>query len=156
MTGKKNIDLIILGLSTFMTAAVLGIFVYTEIIFSKEAPSEEKEKKELMLFMKKKSEQDNFKVDKVIVNLASAGSRLRFLDVEMYLVPFKIEFNDIFEKHKPYVTDTIISVSSNMSPNELNSVAGKILLQSRIRKRLNSYFQKDLVKEIYFSRFVVQ
>lgn len=156
MTGKKSLDLIILGLATLITAAVLGVFVYTEMLFTKDMPVEEDEKADLMLFAKKETSGDNFKVDKIIINLNSAGSRLRFLDIELYLVPFKARFNDVFEQSKPYINDTIIDVASNMQPEELNSVAGKILLQGRIRKRLNTYYQNNLVKEIYFSRFVVQ
>ena len=52
--------------------------------------------------------------------------------------------------------DAIIDIASNMAPEELNTVAGKVILEERIRKRLNDFFGKSLVKEIYFSIFVVQ
>lgn len=156
VTGKKTLDLIILGIATLMTGAVLGVFVYTEILFEKEAPSEAAEKEDLMLFAKNNAGNDNFKIDKIVINLAAEGSRLRFLEIEMHLVPFKSRYNDVFERTKAYINDAVIDVASNMQPAELNSVAGKIILQDRIRKRLNSYYQKDIVKEIFFSSFVVQ
>lgn len=156
MTGNKKLDLIVLALTTAVTAAVLGVFVYTEMLFEKPPTEEKVEKEKLLLFAKKKVNNDNFKVDKVIINLTTEGSRLRFLEIEMFLVPFKVKYNDVFEQSKAYIVDAIIDVASNMMPEELNSVAGKIILQDRIRRRLNQYYEKDLVKEIFFSRFVVQ
>lgn len=156
MTGNKKIDTIILGVSTLMTLVVLGTFVYTEIIYERPLPDGEEEKQNLIAHSKKNTETGHFKLDKMIINLNNAGSRLRFLDVEMHLVPFKERYNDIFEQSKPIISDSIIDIASNMKPEELNSIAGKILLEDRIKKRLNRYYEKDYVKGIFFSRFVVQ
>ncbi len=156
MTGNKKIDTIILGISTLMTLAVLGTFVYTEIIYERPLPDGEEEKANLLASSKNSTETGHYKLEKMIINLNSAGSRLRFLDVEMHLVPFKESYNDIFEQSKAFISDSVIDITSNMRPEELNSIAGKILLEDRIKKRLNSYYKKTYVKGIFFSRFVVQ
>ena len=156
MTGNKSIDTIILFLATLITAGTLGIFVYSEMLYKRPLPSDEIEKEKLMEDSKVAVTPDMYKLDKMIINLNSSSRRLRFLDVEIHLVPFKNEAIERFDGKKFYINDAIIDIASNMSPDELNSVAGKVLLEERIRKRLNDFFGKPLVKEIFFSRFVVQ
>jgi flagellar FliL protein len=43
-----------------------------------------------------------------------------------------------------------------MKASELNSITGKILLESRIKKRLNSILGAPIIKRIYFSKFIIQ
>ncbi len=156
MTGNKSIDTIILLIATLITGATLGIFVYSEMLFERPTPSDAIEKTKLLEDSKIAVAPDIYKVDKLIINLSSPTRRLRFLDVEVNLVPFKSETIETFESKKFYIKDVIIDISSNMAPDELNTVAGKVILEERIRKRLNDFFGKSLVKEIFFSRFVVQ
>ncbi len=156
MTGNKSIDTIILLIATLITGATLGIFVYSEMLFERPLPSDAVEKEKLIEDSKVAVAPDIYKVDKLIINLNSATRRLRFLDVEVNLVPFKSNSIEIFDSKKFYIKDAIIDIASNMAPEELNTVAGKVILEERVRKRLNDFFGKSLVKEIFFSRFVVQ
>ncbi|MAF78065.1 MAG: hypothetical protein CME63_05770 [Halobacteriovoraceae bacterium] len=156
MTGNKSLDNILLLIASLITAATLGIFVYSEMLYQKPLPSDEIEKQNLIEDSKVSVAPDIYKVEKLIINLNSASRRLRFLELEAHLVPFKSNSLDIFEAKKFYVKDAIIDIASNMAPEELNTVAGKVILEERIRKRLNDFFGKSLVKEIYFSIFVVQ
>lgn len=156
MTGNKSIDTIILLIATLITGATLGIFVYSEMLYERALPSDKVEKKKLIEDSRVAVAPDIYKVEKLIINLSSPTRRLRFLDVEVNLVPFKGQYIEIFDAKKFYIKDVIIDISSNMAPDELNSVAGKVILEERIRKRLNDFFGKSLVKEIFFSRFVVQ
>ena len=156
MTGNKTFDTILLSMASAATAAALGVFVYSEMLYKKPLPSDEVEKKALIADSQAKVATENFKIDKMTINLNSQGSRLRFLDVEMYFVPYKSEYNEIFKSQISFVKDAIIDITSNMQPDDLNTVAGKVLLEERIRRRLNDFFGKDLVKEVLFSRFVVQ
>ena len=126
------------------------------MLYQKPLPSDEIEKQNLIEDSKVSVAPDIYKVEKLIINLNSASRRLRFLELEAHLVPFKSNSLDIFEAKKFYVKDAIIDIASNMAPEELNTVAGKVILEERIRKRLNDFFGKSLVKEIYFSIFVVQ
>lgn len=138
------------------TAAALGIFVYSEMLYERPLPSDAEEKKALVTDAQAAAAPENFKIDKMIINLNSQTSRLRFLDVQMFFVPYKSEYNETFKAQISFVKDAIIDIASNMQPDELNTVAGKVLLEERIRSRLNDFFGKSLIKEILFSRFVVQ
>ena len=96
------------------------------------------------------------KLDKLIVNLKSRTSRLRFLDLQTYLVPFKNQHNDTLEENKAVINDIIIDEAARMKPEELNTVSGKLIFESRLRKRINTVLRGSIVKDIFFSRFVVQ
>ena len=156
MTGNKSLDNILLLLASLITAATLGTFVYSEMLYKKPLPSDALEKEKLIEDSKVSVAPDIYKVEKLIINLNSPSKRLRFLDLEVHLVPFKSDSIDFFETKKFYIKDAIIDIASNMAPDELNTVAGKVILEERIRKRLNDFFGKSHVKEIFFSRFVVQ
>lgn len=150
------IDMVLMGLMAAATLGALGIFVYTEMIYKKPLPSEQKEKANLLKDSKKIIFSEAYKLDKMIINLHSRKSRLRFLDIQVYIVPFKPSSNELFEKNKALIHDAIIDVAGQLDPEELNSVAGKILFESRVKKRINDIVNNNLVKELYFSRFVVQ
>ena len=68
------------------------------------------------------------------MNLPARTARLRFLELEISLFPFKEKQKAKLEALTPILKDTIIDVSSKMSPDELNSISGKILLEERIKK----------------------
>ena len=90
------------------------------------------------------------------INLKSKHKRLRFLDVTIHLVPFKSRHMDLMEKFKSLIQDTIIKISGEMHPTELNSVSGKIILETRIKKSINQKVGFPLVKNILFTHFVIQ
>lgn len=156
MTGNKTIDSALIGLFTLATLATLGVFIYTEMVFKRPLPSDQIELENLKKDTETAVAPEVYKLDKLIINLNGRGSRLRFLDVEVHLVPYKSQSIEIFEDQKAFIKDAVIDIASNMAPEELNTVAGKVLLEERIRRRLNDFLGKSLIKEIFFSRFVVQ
>lgn len=156
MTGNKTIDTALIGLLTLASMATLGVFIYTEMVFKRPLPEDKVELEALKKDTEVSVAPEIFKLDKLIINLNSQGSRLRFLDVEIHFVPYKSEALETFDTQKAFIIDAVIDIASNMSPEELNTVAGKVLLEERIRRRLNDFFGKTLIKEIFFSRFVVQ
>lgn len=156
MTGNRMIDNILLGLMLGATTATLAFYFYTLKIYEKPLPSDSVERQALMDDSKKAIFAEAYKLDKLIVNLKSRTSRLRFLDLQTYLVPFKNQQLDLLEEKKPIINDIIIDEASRINPNELNTVSGKLIFENRLRKRINNQFKNSIVKDIFFSRFVVQ
>ena len=90
MTGKKIIDLAILGFSFLLTAAVAGFFFYsTSKMFDRNLPEESAEALALKENTAGVIVPEAFRMKKITINLRSRTKRLRFLDVKMQLVPFK-------------------------------------------------------------------
>lgn len=157
MTGNKGLDTILTALALVATLAAMGVFIYTEMIYEKPLPDNEDAVQELMGQSKKQIFSDYFKLEPLIINLpTNKNSRLRFLSIHTHIKPFKPEYLDILEKDKAFIHDTVIDITSNMKADELNSLYGKILLDGRIKKSINSRFNKPIVEAIYFSKFTVQ
>ena len=93
---------------------------------------------------------------KMTINLYSRQTRLRFLDLQMGLEVFEEADKEVVKAQKSFVEDSLIDIAGNMQPEELNSVTGRILLETRIKDRINNKIGKKAVKKIYFSKFIIQ
>lgn len=156
LTGKSGLDMALIGIFTLVGLAALGVFVYTNMLFERPLPSNKEEEAKLMQDSKKVVVVDSLKLEKIIINLRPNRSRMRYLDVTIHLIPFKSFQLEKLKRNKDMVTDIIIDVSSRMLPSEINTVSGKILLEDRIKGKINAKLFEPVVKEIYFSKFVVQ
>ena len=156
MTGKNKIDVIILGVSTLVSIGTAFIFYYTIVMYERPLPNAKLEKKKFFKENQKVTLPKTFKMDKQIINLISNRRRLRFLEITMHLVPFKEKDIPYFKNNKAKINDALIDIVGKMTPNELNSISGKILLENRIKKSLVSSFGANLIKNIYYTRFVIQ
>lgn len=96
-------------------------------------------------------------IKKFVVNLHSKGTRLRYLDLEMNILPFTEDQKAIIKANEHIFKDAVIEIASRLEPQDLDSVTGKILLENRIKKAVNAKLgDPPVVKQIYFSGFVVQ
>jgi len=157
--GSQKLNTILAALSSLATLAAMGIFLYSTFIYEKPLPDEKVEKEKMMIFSRKEVEIETYKMEPVKVNLihssASSSKRLRFISFEPHLLPFKKEHKPVYEENIAFITDTMIAVVGAMSPNELNTVSGQILLKSRIKKTINKAYSKPIIKEIYFASYVI-
>lgn len=160
MTGKKLIDMILLGLMTLTTLAVIGLFYYTEKVYKRPPIDENKEREAFLKEGNPKELPAFYKLDKMTVSLvpkdATGSQRMRYIELEIHLVLFKSEDAGIIKTYLAVVQDKIITVGSKMGAEELNSLTGKILLEDRLKKEINKALGKPVVKSIFFSRYTVQ
>ena len=148
-----NKILTVVGL--LMTVGLFGLFVYTEVIYKRPLPNAEKEFEELKSKGIYVNTSKGLRLKKITVNIKSK-KRLRFMNAELDLIPFKEKYLNKLEDNKAYIRDSIIDIASNMTATELTSLSGKILFEERIKKQLNLKFKKPILKEIFFSSFVIQ
>jgi flagellar FliL protein len=93
---------------------------------------------------------------KFVVNLFSRSTRLRYLDLEMNIVPFYENQKELIKANEHLFKDVVIEVAAQLEPDELDSLSGKILLENKIKKQVNAKLGQPVVKQIFFSGFVVQ
>lgn len=138
-----------------VSALTLGIFIiwYT---YEKPAPSENIEKEKLLNAKNDTKSTDSFQIKKLVINLPSRPGRLKFLDTSIHFLPFNYNDIKVLEAHEFILRDTVIEVARKMTEDELNSVTGKILLEERLINQVNQAFKRNIIKEIYFSAFIVQ
>lgn len=94
---------------------------------------------------------------KFVVNLHSKSTRLRYLDIEMNVLTFHEDQKSLITENEYIFKDTLIEIASQLEATDLDSITGKILLENRIKKQVNSKLgDQPVIKQIYFSGFVVQ
>lgn len=155
MTGNSLLDKILLSIGLLASVGVLALFIYTEIVFVKPLPDENKEFEALKSESRKVNVTKGFELKKVTVNLRSTR-KLRFLSTKMVLIPFKEQQIQKIEENEAVIRDIIIDAGGLMSAKELASITGKIIFEEKIKEIINRKFKKPLIKEVFFSNFVIQ
>ena len=75
----------------------------------------------------------------------------------MNILPFREDQKALIKQNEPIIKDVVIEIASQYEPDDLNSLTGKILLETRIKNQVNAKLgNSPVVKKIYFSVFVVQ
>ena len=156
MTGKPLYDKILLGLNGLVALAAAGLVFYAHNNI-KPVPTDQKaEEASLVQTAFEESQMKAYDFKAMVVNIYSEGSRLRYLDVELGVLPFK-ESDKALIKEREYVfKNALVTIAAGMTPDELSSVTGKILLESRLKKATNEALGAPVVKKIFFAKFVVQ
>ena len=157
MTGKKMLDMILLGVMTLTTLAVIGLFYYTEKIYKRPPIDENKEREAFLKENDPKALPSFYKLDKMTVSLVpkeQGNQRMRYVELEIHLVLFKADDAGVIKTYQPVVQDRIITIASKMGADELNSLTGKILLEDRLKKDINKSLGKTIIKSIFFSRYI--
>jgi flagellar FliL protein len=94
-------------------------------------------------------------LDPFIVNLVGS-SRMRYLKIALGLELSDEELQEEVDNKMPQVKDSILLLLSTKSYDDINTTQGKLLLREEIMRRLNGFLVSGLVKEVYFTDFVVQ
>lgn len=161
MTGKKLLDTILVGVMLLSTLAVVGLFFYTEKIYKKPPIDENAEKEKLLNERAQELIPTFFHIEKMIISLtphseSKNNHRLRWLELELSFSLFDPKDLGFFKEYLPLLQDQIIEVSSKMPPEELNTLSGKLILSDRLKKAINKSLGKVAVKNVHFSKFVLQ
>lgn len=133
-----------------------GLVYYAHTMIKPEPTNQAAETDSLKTQAIEQSQLQPVPIKKFVVNLHSASTRLRYLDVEMNILTFHADQKDIIKAHEYLFKDVVIEVASHLDPDDLDSVTGKILLENKIKKQVNAKLGQPVVKQIFFSVFVVQ
>lgn len=147
--------LIIVNLVIVLAGA--GLVFYSHNLIKPEPTDQAKEAQALKDQAVSATQIQPVPIKKFVVNLHSRGTRLRYLDLEMNVLPFSEDQKEIIKANEHIFKDAVIEIASKLEPEDLDSVTGKILLENRIKKQVNAKLgSSPVVKQIYFSGFVVQ
>lgn len=162
----KKLGLLLGILNTLAIAAVLGLFVYTKVIYKRPAITEQKERAKLNLSEKKQD--PGFGAKKIIIPLEPLTVNLDPYQGEdgkpkSHLATFSlaVELRDAreqgkFEAARPVVMDRIIQNLGKKKFEDLNQVQGRYLFRSQVIDAANEFLGAPIVTEIYFSEFLLQ
>ncbi|MFT6630287.1 MAG: flagellar FliL protein [Bacteriovoracaceae bacterium] len=156
MTGNPSIDKIIIALNGIMVAGAAALVVFSHTMIKKPGTERAKEFGNMIEGSVLELQKPPVVLDEIVVNLYSREVRLRFLDTQMNLVIFEEADRELAMILKPFVFDTLIDIAGNMQPKELNSITGRILLETRVKNKVNELAKKPVIKKILFSKFIIQ
>jgi flagellar FliL protein len=146
--------LIIVNLAVVLMGA--GLVYYSHFMLKPEPTDQVAEEDALKKDASEKSRLEPVAIKKFVVNLHSASTRLRYLDLEMNVLTFHADQKELVKTHEHIFKDIVIGVAAHMSPSDVDSMTGKITFESRVKKAVNEKLGQPIVKQIYFSSFVVQ
>ncbi len=163
--GKK-LGLILRLVNTIAVLAVLGLFVYTRIIFKHPVITESKERKKLLDNQNKPTSttlarKGLISLDPITANLdpfkdTDGKQKSHFLTLTA-----SIEIRDEkeaprFEAVRPIIMDHILQSLSKKKFEDLDQVQGRYVFRSQIIDAANEAIGAPVVTEVYFSEFLLQ
>jgi flagellar FliL protein len=156
MTGNPSLDKIILGLNAVIVTGAAALVFFSHNMVNKPPTERGKEFGNMIENSINEYEKPPVTMDEIVVNLYSRESRLRFLNTQMNIEIFKEDDRQLIMELKPVIFDNLIDITGNMKPAELNSVTGRILLETRLKNRVNDYVGRPTLKKILFSKYIIQ
>lgn len=156
MTGNPSLDKVIALINLLGVGAGLGLFIYTGYVQKRPLPQERVELEKLKEDQYNQATLDSVKFDRITVNLPSRATKLNFLDLQMNVLPFNVNQIEKINQNKALVLDVAIDLAGRMSASELNTVSGKILLESKMKREINFHLGSPVIKRIYFTKFTIQ
>ncbi len=156
MTGNPGIDRIIMGLNAIVVGGAAALVFYSHNFMKAPVTDQNKEFTGMVRDAMVEFKKQPVVFKEMVVNLYSRERRLRFLNLTMNLDVFEEGQQQRVDTMKPLIVDALIDITGNMRPDELNSVTGKILLEARLKNKINAIVNEKLVKKIYFSKFIIQ
>ncbi|RLA65562.1 MAG: hypothetical protein DRQ88_02035 [Epsilonproteobacteria bacterium] len=152
---NKWINKILIFLYLAASCATLYLFI-SWYHYERPQIDESQARRKFLEDSRKLKVSDTLKIENLIINLPSRTRKLRFLDLSAHIVPFNENDLKILEEQEYIIRDSIIEIAGKMRPKKLNSISGKLILEDRIVRRINDIYKQDMIKELYFSKFLVQ
>lgn len=138
---SKPLFFIIAGVILLLLAGG-GFFAYSTFV----APSDEDAREPLG---------EMFALEPFVVNLADPAGK-RYLKVQIALELDNERAVANAERAEPKLRDTVISLLTALTFEEVMTPEGKIRLRDELLERFNVVMRPDRVRNIYFTEFVVQ
>jgi flagellar FliL protein len=148
MTGKKGNKTLIIIIAAACIVLGAGGFLGFKLLASKGG--EEEVKKEVVPV-----KTSILSLDPFVLNLSDRG---RYLKVTIQFEVTDETLQDAVKVKTPQLRDTIITLVSSKSLSSISSPEGKFQLKDELLFRANQIMgmEKDVIKNLYFSEFVMQ
>ena len=156
MTGNPTIDRILAILNMVVILGAAGLVFYSNNMIKKPAVNPEDKFSQMAENAIEESQKELVMLPEQVINLYSRERRLRFLNLIVNLEPFESKQTEAVNEVRPIIIDGLIDIASQMKPDEVNSVTGRMTLETRLKKHVNDFVGGPLIKKVYFSKFIVQ
>ena len=162
----KKLGLILGLVNTVAVIAVLGLFVYTKLIFKRPEITESKERARIAKEVETVTPPDQSSrvllvLDPLTVNLdtypgADGKPRTHYASVTLTLELRQEKDKIKVTEAKPVILDKVIQNMGKRKFEELNQVQGRYVFKSQVIDEANAYLKAPMVTEVYFTDFLLQ
>ncbi|MGZ3769844.1 MAG: flagellar basal body-associated FliL family protein [Bdellovibrio sp.] len=156
-TGK--ILQVVFAIVNFLMIGVGGYMVYASTI-GWESPTITEQMAERELASSSEGEADMgpliYTMDKFTVNLDGEPKRTIRLEVNLQMLG-KDGFEEVMEpENRAKARDRIVRLLNDKTFSDIESIQGKLFLKDKIAGEVNGILSRGVVKDVFFSDFVVQ
>jgi flagellar FliL protein len=96
-----------------------------------------------------------YSLETMIVNLADdGGNRYLRITIDIELDDEKLRAG--IDERLPQLKDSLLTILPDKHFADISTVAGKNGLRQEIKTKLNGFFEKPIIQNVYFTEFVVQ
>lgn len=96
-----------------------------------------------------------YTMDKFNVNLSGAPKRSIRLQVNLDMIS-PVAFQEVMDfEYRAKARDRIVKILNDSTVDELETIQGKLFLKDKIVAEVNQILNKGLVKDVYFTDFVM-
>ena len=160
----KKLGLILGLLNTVAIAAVLGLFVYTKMVFKRPEITEEKERAKIVAAEAKPASETKhimIPMEPITVNLDpfigdDGKQKIHYATLTLTFELRGQTDATAFNQVVPVIMDKVIQNLGKKKFEDLNQVQGRYLFRSQIIEAANEYLGKPSVSEVFFSDFLLQ
>jgi len=157
----KNVGMILTAVFAVLNLGVMGGGAY--LVYASTIGWQSPKITEEMLETEMSSKSDDeryapyiFTMDKFTVNLGGEPKRTIRLEVSLQMLG-KEGYEEIMSPDsRAKARDKIVRVLNEKTFSELESIQGKLFLKDAIAMQVNSVLKEGVVKDVFFSDFVVQ
>jgi flagellar protein FliL len=97
-----------------------------------------------------------YTLDKFTVNLEGEPRRTVRLEVNLHMLGRDAFEEVMLSENRARVRDRIVRLLNDKNFTEIESIQGKLFLKDKIAMEVNTILNKGVVKDVYFTDFVVQ
>ncbi|MGZ3804917.1 MAG: flagellar basal body-associated FliL family protein [Pseudobdellovibrionaceae bacterium] len=157
----KNLGLILTIVFAVLNMGVIGGGAYLVYASTLAWQSPKITEEMLQTNMSSQSEDERyapyiFTMDKFTVNLGGEPKRIIRLEVSLQMLG-KEGYEEIMNPDsRAKARDKIVRVLNDKTFSELESIQGKLFLKDAIAMEVNSVLKEGVVKDVFFSDFVIQ
>lgn len=153
---NKNIFFIIFST---LNVAVLGLgtyIIYASTLGQEAAMITEKQMREPANLKEKFAQSPMvYTMDKFVVNLAGLPKRTIRIQVNLDMIGPE-SFQEIMDvDNRAKARDKIVRILNEKTFDDLETIQGKLFLKDKIVEDINKILDKGLVKDVYFTDFVM-
>ena len=97
-----------------------------------------------------------FPLEHFIVNVNDSSGSIRYLKIEIKLELENSDMQAEVENRSPKIRDSVVTILTNKSVDDVSDTKGKQKLKEEIRARINSFLTLGKIQEVYFTDFIIQ